>query len=226
MNIVAIILAIVVVLLFYILYSFFVVKSTEITKSANLNATNPPIPIKNGSISTRYAYGIWIYVNSWNTNVVKTVFSRSNNIKLYLDSNAPILKCDITMTGESTTKPVKTLEITDNFPLQKWTHVTVSVDNQYVDEYLDGKLIKSGRMFDGTSGPASPDTSPMIMGGNPFDAYVSKFQYWPEPIDPQTIWSEYMKGNGQSNVTNFMSSYGINLSIIKDNIEQSKYSLF
>ena len=26
---------------------------------------------------------------------------------------------------------------------QKWTYITVSVDNSYVDSYLDGKLVKS-----------------------------------------------------------------------------------
>ena len=223
MNTVAIILAIVVVLLFYILYKYFMLKSTELTKSASLNASNPAIPITNSPSSLRYAYGIWIYVNSWNTGVSKTIFSRDKNIKLYLESTAPVLKCDITMNGGST----KTLEITDNFPLQKWAHVVVSVDNQYVDAYLDGKLIKSGRMVDGQNSPATPTTPSMIIGGGTtFDAYVSKFQHWTEPIDPQSVWSEYMSGNGQARLTSFISSYGIDLSIIKDNIEQTKYSIF
>ena len=223
MNTVAIILAIVVVLLFYILYKYFMLKSTELTTSASLNATNPAIPITNSPSSLRYAYGIWIYVNSLNTGVSKTIFSRDKNIKLYLESTAPVLKCDITMNGGAT----KTLEITDNFPLQKWAHVVVSVDNQYVDAYLDGKLIKSGRMVDGQNSPATPTTPSMIIGGGTtFDAYVSKFQHWTEPIDPQSVWSEYMSGNGQARLTSFISSYGIYLSIIKDNIEQSKYSLF
>ena len=224
MNTVAIILAIVVVLLFYILYKYFMLNSTELSKSASLSATNPAIPIVNSPSSLRYAYGIWLYVNSWNTGVSKTIFSRTNNIKLYLDSTAPVLKCDITMNGGAA---IKTLEITDNFPLQKWAHVVVSVDNQYVDAYLDGKLIKSGRMIDGQNGPATPTGKDMIIGGgSTFDAYVSKFKHWAEPIDPQTVWSEYMSGNGQSRVTSFISSYGIDLSIIKDNVEQSKYSIF
>jgi hypothetical protein len=223
MNIVAIILAIVVVVLFYILYKYFLVKSTELSKTASLSATNPAIPITNNPSSLRYAYGIWIYVNSWNTGVSKTIFSRTNNIKLYLDSTAPVLKCDIAMNGGAK----KTLEITDNFPLQKWAHVVVSVDNQYVDAYLDGKLIKSGRMGDGQNGPATPTGKDIIIGGGTtFDAYISKFQHWAEPVDPQTVWSEYMFGNGQGGMKNFISSYGIDLSIIKDNIEQSKYSIF
>ena len=82
-------------------------------------------------------------------------------------------------------------------------------------------------MVDGQNSPATPTGKDIIIGGgNTFDAYVSKFQHWSEPVDPQIVWSEYMSGNGQSSVTNFISSYGIDLSIIKDNIEQSKYSIF
>lgn len=223
MNIVAFILAVVIVILFYILYRYYFVKSTELAKTASLSASNPVIPIVNSPGSLRYAYGIWIYVNSWNTGVSKTIFGRSNNIKLYLDSIAPVLKCDIGMNGGT----VKTLEITDNFPLQKWVHVVISVDNQYVDAYLDGKLLKSGRMISGKNGPANPTSKDMVIGGGTsFDAYISKFQHWTEPIDPQAVWNEYMSGNGQARLTNFISSYGVDLSIVKDNIEQSKYSIF
>lgn len=223
MNTVAIILAIVVVLLFYILYKYFLLKSTELSKTASLNASNPAIPITNNPSSLRYAYGIWVFVNSWNTGVSKTIFARDKNIMVYLDSTAPVLKCDIAINGGTR----KTLEITDNFPLQKWVHVAISVDNQYVDAYLDGKLIKSGRMVDGQNGPATPTSKDIIIGGGTtFDAYVSKFQHWAEPIDPQTVWSEYMSGNGQGRVKSFISSYGIDVSIVKDNIEQSKYSIF
>ena len=34
-------------------------------------------------------------------------------------------------------------DITNNFPLQKWTCILVSVDNKIIDVYLDGKLVKS-----------------------------------------------------------------------------------
>lgn len=228
MNIVAIILAIVVILLFYILYKFFLLKSVELTKTASLNAENPSIKIENSPTSLRYSYGIWIYVHSWDSSILKTIYSRANNIKVYFDQTSPILKCDINMNDES----VKTLEITDNFPLQKWSHIIISADNQYFDSYIDGKLVKSGRMYtaDPASTPKTPGDVDMVLGGGPtvdtFDAYISKFQHWDKPIDPQTAWDTYNEGNGQGNMKNFVSSYGIDLSILKDNVEQSKYKIF
>lgn len=245
MNGIAIILAIVVILLFYILYRFFMLKSTELTSTASLLDSNPSIPIENKPTSTRYSYGIWIYVNSWDSSIKKTIFERTNNIKLYFADTAPVLKCEITMddgktlaTGESA--PTTTLEITDNFPIQKWVHIVTSVDNQYLDAYLDGKLIKSGRLYtdsvaaDTTAGttavsestPKTPGNEPMVLGsGTTYDAYIAKFNHWSLPLDPQTVWSTYKEGNGQSGMNNYISSYGIDLSILKNNVEQSKYSL-
>ena len=240
MNAIAIILAIVVILLFYILYRFFMLKSTELTQTASLLDSNPSIPIENKPTSTRYSYGIWIYVNSWDSSKEKTIFERTNNIKLYFAPTAPILKCDITMDNGSSdgAAPTTTLEITDNFPIQKWVHIVTSVDNQYLDAYLDGKLIKSGRLYSeavaaegGTrasqeSTPKTPADEPMVIGsGTTYDAYIAKFNHWSLPLDPQTVWSIYNEGNGQSGMNNYISSYGIDLSILKDNVEQSKYSI-
>jgi hypothetical protein len=245
MNGIAIILAIVVILLFYILYRFFMIKSTELTQTASLLDSTPSIPIENKPTSTRYSYGIWIYVNSWNSSIKKTIFERTNNIKLYFAEAAPVLKCNITMAdgqtlGEGQAAPTTTLEITDNFPIQKWVHIVTSVDNQYLDVYLDGKLIKSGRLYteavaaDTTtktdavseSTPKTPGDEPMVLGsGTKYDAYIAKFNHWSLPLDPQTVWSTYKEGNGQSGMNNYISSYGIDLSILKDNVEQNKYSI-
>jgi hypothetical protein len=242
MNVVALILAIVVIILFYILYRFFMLKSTELTKTASLFDSNPSVPITNNPTSTRYTYGIWIYVNSWDAAVSKTIFDRANNIKLYFSDAAPVLKCDITMNAGTPS----IIEITDNFPIQKWVHIVTSVDNQYLDAYLDGKLVKSGRMYtDGVtkvdattetakvdavaeSTPKTPGVEPMVIGGGDtkYDAYIAKFHHWSSPLDPQTVWSTYSEGNGQSSMNNYISSYGIDLSILKDNVEQSKYSIF
>ena len=243
MNAVAIILAIIVILLFYILYRFFMIKSTELSSTASLMDSNPSIPIENKPTSTRYSYGIWIYVNSWNSSIQKTIFERKNNIKLYFADTAPVLKCDISMDDGQTlvagaSAPTTTLEITDNFPIQKWVHIVTSVDNQYLDAYLDGKLIKSGRLYSEAvdaenNTPASPESTPktpadepmIIGGGTTYDAYIAKFNHWSLPLDPQTVWSIYKEGNGQGGMNDYISSYGIDLSILKDNVEQSKYSI-
>jgi hypothetical protein len=135
----------------------------------------------------------------------------------------------------------KTITITDNFPIQKWTHVIVSLDNQFMDIYLDGKLVMSQRLFTPPSvtgaAAAQPKTppdnpAPIYLGNSgstaftPFDAYIATFIRWTKPMDPQLAWNTYMSGNGGNSITNMFSSYNLNLSVLKNNVQTANYSLY
>jgi hypothetical protein len=245
MNPVLIILGIVIAILIYVLYKYFSVTSTTIQSSASLKTPVTQITNIDNPTSTGYAYGIWIYINSWDINANKTIFSRKDNLKLYLDKSSPVLKLDMTMSDSTAATPVvQTLTVTDNFPIQKWCHIIVSVDNQFADVYMDGKLVKSKRFYNVTvtntttlgSMPKIPGdiTVPIFLGNSDvsiipftaFDAYVAMFKRWTGPIDPQTAWSTHMSGNGGNSLSNTLSSYGINVAILKDNVVQSKFALF
>jgi hypothetical protein len=201
--------------------------------TANLNIINPPItPVANAT-SVSYAYGIWIYINSWNNNQSKIIFSRDRNISLLLDKNTPKLTSSVFMSDGT----YAGVTITDNFPLQKWVYVILSIDNQFMDIYLDGKLVKSTKLTRDAIGttpalmPATPpsDATPIYLGGNPnvkFDAQVAKFQKFATPIDPQTAWSNYASGNGVTSYLSSTNSFNANLSILKNNAEYTKLSLF
>jgi len=194
-----------------------------------------------------YAYGIWLYVQNWDPSVQKTIFYRQNNIKLYLDQASPTLKCDIAMADP--VKSVKTITVTNSFPLQKWVCIIISVDNQFVDCYLDGKLVLSQQavlptksadgkstIFYSPTQPLDATTQPLYLGnsGNPiggtftagtstsvgsgWSANALLFTRWTTPVDPQTAWDWYMKGNGKSKIGSLFGAYGINYSVLKDNI--------
>jgi Concanavalin A-like lectin/glucanases superfamily len=256
MNTTLIILGVVIVILIYVLYSYFTNVSTTLQAQASLNLQVSPISSLNNATGSRYAYGIWIYINTWNSTVAHNIFSRQSNLRLYLDQYAPILKLDINMS----TGPAQTMVITDNFPLQKWTNIIVSVDNQYVDAYVDGKLIQSHRFYTAANGAAGPiipaipppavapstiplpgvpvqASIPLYLGNSdllltagqfqPFDAYVTKFKRWDSgPVDPQTAWNSYMEGNGSNPILGALGNYGASINILKNNIENSKLVLF
>jgi len=241
MSPIVMILGIIVVILVVILFYYFSSSSTTLTASASLKTISPGItPIVNPTY-TSYSYGIWLYINSWDANANKTIFSRSGNIRLYLDKNTPTLKCDITTTS-SATPPTQTVTITDNFPIQKWTYVIVSMDNQFMEIYLDGKLVLSTRIFTPASGttaaimPKPPTETPPVYLGNsdttinaqftPFDAYIAKFTRNTTAMDPQTAWNNYMSGNGGNAITNMFSSYNVNLNILKNQVSTATYSLY
>jgi hypothetical protein len=238
MNYYLIILGILIVLLIVFLYYFvYTTNNKVLSVQANLKVSNPAITSINNPTSRRYAYGIWIYVNSWDNTRDKTIFTRENNITLKLAATSPTLICSI-ITDNPTTPSIET-PITDNFPLQKWVFVVLSIDNQFLDCYLDGKLVRSSKIQTQLTGnntngamttyiPKTPSESTPVQLGTNVDIVIASFTRWSAPVDPQTVWSEYAKGNNNSFMSRFtnMKSYGANISILQNNMEYSKINLF
>ena len=237
-----IIIALVVFIIVVIFYNYFRgwflgVSTILVQSSINDAAVKNPVLLSTNMTtpaSTRYSYGIWVYVNSWTT-TEKLIFSRNNDIILYLDENSPTLyvqlgprsseKVDGPMKSKSltsdTTQPI--IGVTDNFPLQKWVFIVVSVDNYIVDVYLDGKLVKSVQIAQ-----VNPDSNSNVYVGSGYDAYIANFQRWSYPLDPQTVWNSYMSGNGGSSLGSMLgvSNYHVHMNIMKGDTEQGKITFF
>ena len=103
MDYTIIILGVIVIILLYILYKYFSTKATSLTPLANLKNTNVPLKMPTTAGSSNYAYNIWIYVNSWSTNI-KPIFSRIHGTAA-ADSitNAANAAMEQTATEETTT---------------------------------------------------------------------------------------------------------------------------
>jgi len=244
MTPVTIILSIIIIVLVYVLYAYLTGTVTSLKPAASLKTIVPPILQIEGAQNTRYGYSIWAYVNTWNNNSPKTIFSRSENIKVYLDNNSPTLKVDLAMneSDDAGATTYETMVVTTNFPLQKWVSISVSVDNQFVDVYLDGKLVKSQRFYKTTGVapalqgvfpkiPSNAANSPVVLGNistdnvfSSFDAFVAEFKRWTVPIDPASAWDNYLAGNGTNSISKAFSAYGIDVSVLKNNVEQTKFS--
>ena len=221
MSITVIILVVLVIALLYFLYAYFVKKSNTLTKNANLNNPNPDITTLNSGKSSRYAYGIWVFVNTWNTTGEKVIFQRDGNIKVYLGKTQPSLFVKITESPDITGDDIL---LTDNFPVQTWTYVVVSGDDRIIDCYLDGKLVTSTKLKNAPSQPGDPSSAPVKLGKG-WDAYVAGFQNWSGPVGPQEVWDAYIAGNG-SVLAQYFSNYGMTLTVTKNNVDQSKYTIF
>tara|TARA_B110000285_G_scaffold231990_1_gene302017 strand:- start:16476 stop:17174 length:699 start_codon:yes stop_codon:yes gene_type:complete len=231
MDTLTIILIVAILILIYVLYAYFTDSSSELVQTASLLTTVPAIENINRPTNTRYGHSVWIYVNTWDNNANKTIISRDNNFKLYLDKSSPVLKLDVHMNDGSD----ETMIITNNFPLQKWVNISVSMDNQFADTYIDGKLVRSQRFYkqinedSGVSPKMPPGKEVKLYLGNKdtgnFDAYATLFRRWTEPIDPETAWDNYMKGNGSSKMASALNDVGIDLSILQNNEEIKKFSL-
>jgi len=165
---------------------------------------------------------------------------------VYFESNKPTLHCGIRTQGGTTGNNEVScpsgsgnctdtfdVVITDNFTLQRWVYLVVSVDNLFVDLYLDGKLVKSVKMvnlaFQDANNVVSTDISTtdakkkaaVCFGFLP-GILIAKFQRWETPLDPQSVWNYYMQGNGQSSSA---SKYKVNLDFVKDNKLTTQWNL-
>lgn len=217
-----ILLLVALVVIVYVFFFFFS-KTTVLSDRLDLAKENPDRPAADLSTpaSAIYSYECWVYVYMPKNNIGtggnnKYIFYRpakdgnANNIGLYLDgANKPTLNLEYTNSSGDPAYPGtrQTVQITDNFPMQTWAHVIVSVQNSYIDMYLNGKLVKSIR-DDAIDGP-SPD-SPLKFGK--MGAYLAKLKRSTEATDPQTAWTNYLSGNGENPIKKFTGDYKLDVS--------------
>lgn len=223
------------ILLFWMIYSKWfsgenVINSTQLNLKTTATLPNISASTLTNPTSTRYAYGLWVYVSSWDTNI-KVLFSRNSDVILYLDKTTGSLNCVLKPSGYTATTvdpttltatPTTNIQftITNNFPLQKWVYIILNFDNTILDVYLDGKMIKSI-----TIPQVSPDgVSPINYGLN-WDAVIANFKRWAYPLDPQTAWNAYMAGNG-TGLTGLTGQYHGAFTITKGTNPYSDFKLF
>ena len=73
MDTLTIILIVAILILIYVLYAYFTDSSSELVQTASLLTTVPAIENINRPTNTRYGHSVWIYVNTWDNNVDKTI---------------------------------------------------------------------------------------------------------------------------------------------------------
>jgi hypothetical protein len=215
----------VVILLFAVFY--FMTGKDSLASKVDLIKIQPPISIDKLTKpdSAKYSFELWTYVYGSNDGMIKGkyFFSRDaktgsgKNIGLKMGSGGtPSLLLEYNKLGSATSTSV---EVSDNFPLQTWQHVIVSVDGKYIDVYLNGKLVKS--INDNVESPSL--TSVVNFSTTPFKTYLAKFTRTITPTDPQTAWNSYLAGNGENPLKNVMGNYGVSMSFKKD--DQDAYQL-
>ncbi len=126
--------------------------------------------------------------------------------------------------------------VIDAIPIQKWVNVIVSLYQQTLDVYLEGKLVKTCVL----PGPAvrnnnasifvTPKTTQMVGGVSTvlpggFSGWTSSFRYMPYASNPQEAYNIYKDGFGGSILANAMSKYRVRFSLIKDNKEAGGFEI-
>ena len=210
-------------------------------------------------LKAAFATSIWVYVKDWNgidgadkiicyiggntsndaitastggetngnSSVINTIDGASNVI-MALDENEPTLKIIVDSTQE--------FSIND-FPLQTWVNITLSVYNNSLDLYINGKLVSSKIVNNLlTEFPESSDET-IVSLGNPFNVfdmsdnettynsltvgfsgYTSKFKFFNNSLTPNEAYDIYKSGPGGSSLANMIGNRGLDINF-KDGVE-------
>ena len=221
MNYTLIILGTILVVIAYILYKVIDEKGRSVASKVDLKSQEPEVRLSSVSgnpTSPRYYISSWIYINALPAN--KSLFKIANGNTTYLDvsmSNTASLSYEINATTNTTHT------IMDNFPLQKWVCLIISVDNNIVDLYIDGKLLRSHKIA-GTV--TSINEASAIHFGTPIDGFLAKMDREPRPINPSEAWDKYMDGNGGNYFSKMFANYGATFTITKDDLDVRQFQMF
>jgi hypothetical protein len=150
---------------------------------------------------------------SFNPSPVVTFDKVQNNILVYIPNS---YRDDIT--DKTYTNPFK-CEVR-NIPIQKWVNFSMTVYNKTLDVYINGKLHKTCVM---NSVPVMSSGDIHITPGGGFDGYTSKFQFYPEALNPQEIWNIY--SNGYGSLASTLGDYQVKMSLIENGNETNSLTI-
>jgi hypothetical protein len=252
LSIVLIILIIVLIIMFliyifrdpYNLSSLQNGQNSTTIKSSSLATNGSNIP------SSNFAYSIWFYINDFNYRYgePKVIFGRmgspssskggsvsglsgidpcpavvlgavENNLDISLGCFPGINQAPTTPGGKTV---VHTCSVA-NVPVQKWVNLTISVYGRSLDVYIDGKLVKTCLLPGVANINNNADVYVTPVGG--FDGWTSRFQYYPNSLNPQQAYNIYANGYGGSMFSNLLQGYQVQISLVENGTTQSSVTI-
>jgi len=181
-----------------------------------LNVANNSIiwkKIQNPSSST-YHYEGWLYIKT-KPATEYAIFSR-DTVSLKLNGTTLTFQ-----PGTGTTS----INITDDFPLQKWVYFVINVVNgTIVEAYLNGKLVITKQITGTLALPGTKtDITYGVLGG--IDGFITKFKRDPVALTPDETWKRYLEGNGLATFSNFLAGYNASFSLFNTEATIKEYTL-
>jgi len=135
-----------------------------------------------------------------------SLYFQKDSPKLYLHIKGYQSNADYKKSSHTDRTAISEIVVSDNFPLQSWTSVIVSVDTYFIDIYINGNLVKSVAINSSSQLPISPiDTNAVINFGKGQDIKITRLMRLPYQTDPGTAYTIFAQGSGQQNssITHF-----------------------
>jgi len=120
-------------------------------------------------------------------------------VYLQLGANSPKLQYYFSPDNYNDYNKCNFINITENLPLQKWTHVIISTVGSTLEFYLDGKLVKTYTHIATPNVSANSNTTIQIGTQDKpvyHDTFISRMERIPQGVDAKTAFDLYKKGPG------------------------------
>jgi hypothetical protein len=238
---------VIVVIILYIIWSYFFTSIQVIMSFQNgIETSQSQVSGKTVAKSGKnnYSFSLWVYVSNWNINYgdqknILAITSENpmastpyvfqlaldavrNDLNIYVDYDYGAIP---TTDSSGNIEPNSKLSFckVSNFPIQSWVNISVSVYNRAVDVYIDGKLVKTCPLPNVASTIGAGST--INIGGTAsgkipgFDGYIASVIYNPDIISPQEAWNIYARGysNTGFGFGNLFQRYKLQFAFLKDN---------
>ena len=225
---------VVLIILYYILRWWFQ-SSTDLSKIAPATGEGsgqviPASKLPDAAGGNDFAYSMWFYVEDWNFRYGedKYVLARARSDQwpeggaspaIYMDGTTNNLRIFVACYPSGDDAQGQDMVPgwcdVENFPLQKWVNVIVSLYGRSLDVYVDGKLFRTCVM-PGVA-KVDPEAAVRITPKGGFKGFTGNFQYWPNAVNPQQAYNIYRAGYGGSIISNLFNKYRVRLQFLEDN---------
>ena len=226
----------VIIFIYYVLkYIFTDPYTLQSLSNGQTQSTINKSSLANEGDSNNFSYSIWFYINDWNYQFGKNkvIFGRMEQGAGTITDVSGINPSPLVVLGQIENNLNIYLQCegidtpnmcsVDNIPIQKWVNLMISVYSRTMDIYLDGKLVRTCLL------PGVPNISTgsdvLITPYGGFNGWTSRFQYYPNSLNPQDAWNIYTQGYGGNMFSNLLKSYQIQFSLLENGITYSSVTI-
>lgn len=239
----SIIMIVVILILLYLVITYLTTNVSMLNQSVSdgtVAITIAPPATDTSNTAANFTYSVWFYVNDWNYRYgeLKFIFARTGPTGSYTSSTNSVadvnsmipcpavtldpqqnnLNISISCTSTTGTTPASSANVNvttiQNVPIQRWVNLLFSVYGRTLDVYIDGKLVRTSILPN--IAIVNPSSSIMLTPNGGFNGWTSKFQYWPNAMDPQGAWNVYTAGYGGGFLDSILGQYQVQFSFINN----------
>lgn len=240
MEVKTILLIVVVIVLLWVIINYM---TKDVSKLTDLASAKVMQQISSSDLASsvlntsNFSYSIWFYIDDWNYRYgePKIIFGRMINsdmtqpcpsVTLGAMQNDVSVSLALRDASKSGAYETFTCSVA-NIPVQRWVNLMISVYGRTLDIYINGKLVRTCVM----PGVAVVDSNAALYvtpsGG--FSGWTSKFQYFPDSINPQKAYDIYRKGYSDSTFGELFGGdvpkYGVKVAFMEGQEEKKVFKI-